>query len=301
MKFAPILGSNLTGRIGGIVASHNSSGTYFRRYVIPVNPNTSGQQAQRNAFATVSQRWRSLSGFEQQAWVSAGPQNTVPNSTGGSLQLTGQQLFMRMNTLRQRLGLALVTTAPTSSVVPSITIPTATVNLDGTIDITFDSGDEWNQVGGGILCSVSPLLAAGRNFNNQFLAVFGSSGFPGPVAPPAQIATPYNTQSGGRITIRCSAVTPDGRLSDYLYFDVTTPLQSVLQSIFVQSAVSAHATFNNPVVAADFAAADFQGAWRTTCTAVAQGADQFTNASPFLVVPSGAAAAYSPQVTGVTL
>lgn len=306
MKFAPLLGSNLTGRLGGIVASHNSSGTYFRRYVVPVNPNTTGQQAQRNAFAVVSQRWRGLNSIQQAAWVAAGPQNTVPNSTGGSLQLTGQQLFMRMNTLRQRIGLPLVDDAPTSDVVPAITTPAVLVALNGDISITFDNTDEWNALGGGILISSSPLLSNGRNFNNAFLATLPHEGFQGPISGSASGELAYSTVAGGRIQFRFSAVTPDGRLSDYVYVDVDTLTQAIVTGSVILSATQAEFFFSRNVDVADFTAADMD-IDGTPSTLVAQGDPNsiiWTNTTisagdAWTLIALGAAGFYTPNQTGL--
>lgn len=303
MKFNALIGSNMTGKLGGIVASHNTYGPYFRKLVIPVNRNTTGQQAQRRAFATMSQTWRALELAQQNAWGLAAPQNTVPNSTGGSLTLSGQALFMRMNVLRQRIGLPIVTNAPTSTEVPTITLPTVVLNLDGSLTITFDAGDEWNALNGGIIVSASPLLSSGRNFNSQYTDV-GTIGFPG--EDPQAFLLPYSTVAGGRITLRYRSTTPDGRLSDLTYQDITAPQQAVVQSFFVNGATTAHVQFSRNIDAADFAAGDFTGPWQTTVTAVAQ--DQpntliltgtvFHSPSTFILTPSGAAAAYTPVQTG---
>lgn len=306
MKFAPILGSNLTGRLGGIVASHNTNGTYFRRYVVPVNPNTTGQQAQRNSFAAVSQSWRGLSKFDQAAWTTAAPQHQVPNSTGGNLTLTGQALFMRMNTLRQRIGLALITTPPTTSEIPTITPPTVVVELDGSVTITFEAADEWNATGGGILWSASPLLSNGVNFNGQYVTVIDGSAVD-PEATPTASQLPYSTVAGGRITFRFSAVTPDGRLSDYLYVDVDVPTQAIVTSFVVASPTSAVVTFSIDVDVADFSDTDFAAPPGVIATIVQAGTNSFTitgtglaAGTPWTLNPAGAGGAYTPEQSGIT-
>ena len=47
MLFVPTIGTKLSGSLGGIVASHNRFGSYFRQRTVPVNPDTADQQMVR--------------------------------------------------------------------------------------------------------------------------------------------------------------------------------------------------------------------------------------------------------------
>jgi hypothetical protein len=302
MKFAPILGSNMTGRIGGVVASRNTYGGYFRRLVRPVNRNTTGQQAQRAAFAAVSQLWRSQSKASQNAWILAAPQHQVPNSIGGTLTLTGQALFMRMNTLRQRIGLPLIAVAPSTDDVPAITGLAVEVDLSGQATVTFNGADEWNLSNGGVLVSVSPLQAQGVNFIGQFTD-FGTD--TGPTSSMTRLI-PYDVAAGGLVRFRARATTPDGRLSDFAYVDATLPQQAIILEFLRTSSTTAQVTFSRPTPVTDFAFGDFT-LDAGTVTAIAQGTDTvwlltgtgLAGGTPYVFSPSGAGANYSPEQSGV--
>lgn len=305
MKFAPTLGSNMTGRLGGTVFSHNTYGPYARIYAVPVNRNTPGQQAQRSAFAAVSQLWRSMSKPQQVAWTVAAPQHTVPNSTGGSLVLTGQALFMRINTLRRRIGLSLLSEAPATDTVPAITIPVVSLDLTGLVGVTFDAGDEWNASDGGILVSASPLLSAGVSFNSYYTNL-GSAIFPGNTQ---QVFTlPYSTVAGGRIVLQYRSTTPDGRLSNLVYQELTAPQQAIVTSAIVTSATTVLFTFSRATPVADFGPSDFVFGTGTSVS-LAQGAlpNQIevtgvgeVAGDTWTLIPAGTASAYTPTQTGVT-
>jgi len=305
MKYAPILGSNMTGRIGGVVASHNTYGTFFRRYVVPVNPNTTGQQSQRAAFANVSQSWRQLSKAQQLAWTTAAPQHQVPNPIGGSMTLTGQALFMRLNTLRRRIGLPFVLEAPTTDEIPSITLPTIALDLDGSFTATFDAADQWNDPDGGIIVSASPLLSAGINFNGQFVDVGTAIN---PDNTPVAFQIPYSTVAGGVIRLRYRSSTPDGRLSDLVYDELTTPTQAIVTKA-QKFGVTVAFFFSREALVADFSAGEFTDN-AVAAISIAQAVDTHTIIATFAAVaagdawtltPAGAGAAYTPPQSGVVV
>jgi hypothetical protein len=211
-----------------------------------------------------------------------------------------------MNILRNRIGLSLITEAPTSTEIPAVTLPTITLDLDGSFTAEFNAGNEWNAAGGGILVSASPLLSSGRNYNSQFTDV-GNTLFPG--GTPIAFQLPYSTIAGGRIVLRYRATTPDGRLSDLVYQTITTPAQAIIQSIVVNSAILATVNFANAVDANDFGPGDWTGAFQTTVSALAQGtANQivltgtgFTAAAGYTLTPNTPADLYTPIQSGITI
>ena len=99
MKFTPgIAVGALSGSIGGSTASHNKGGPYFRTRAIPTNPNTPAQLQRRAALATMSQNWRNLTMDQRNAWDEWARQNPITNALGMSINKSGHQSFVGINT-----------------------------------------------------------------------------------------------------------------------------------------------------------------------------------------------------------
>lgn len=96
--------SKYSGKLGGTVFANNRAGSYARNFVVPVNPKTSYQVAQRNRIAQFSGDWRSLSSGEQDAWATWAAAHPVIDRLGNSIQLSGHQAFVGANTLRSLAG-----------------------------------------------------------------------------------------------------------------------------------------------------------------------------------------------------
>lgn len=114
MKFRPTLADGASGSLGGMTASHNRGGYYFRTRSVPTNPNSIRQQAVRSNFGTLVQYWTAtLTPAERAAWTGYADSTPVTNVLGDPILLTGQQMFIRSNTVRLQIGAAIVVSAPT--------------------------------------------------------------------------------------------------------------------------------------------------------------------------------------------
>lgn len=112
MKITPALGP-MSGKLGGIVASHNKGGAYFRRKSIPTNPNTVRQQAIKNIFATLVEAWtETLTQAQREAWDVYAQNVPVTDSLGQTINLSGQNWYIGNNTPRLQAGLPTVANAP---------------------------------------------------------------------------------------------------------------------------------------------------------------------------------------------
>lgn len=67
MKIIPFLG-DLSGKLGGIVASRNRGGAYLKSFVKPTNPNSIAQQRARSSFGTAANSYHALSAPLKAAW-----------------------------------------------------------------------------------------------------------------------------------------------------------------------------------------------------------------------------------------
>jgi hypothetical protein len=85
----------LSGKIGGLVASHNKGGQYLRQYVIPTNPNTGRQAAVRANFGNAGSLYHTLTGSEKQAWATWASNGFRPlHGADPGVTYSGQQAFM---------------------------------------------------------------------------------------------------------------------------------------------------------------------------------------------------------------
>jgi hypothetical protein len=127
MKYIGLISSDARGASGGNVASRNRFGTYLRAHVSGVQPRTTSQVANRNAFGALSSAWRGLTAAQTQGWNTLATTVTFKDSLGNSYSPTGAQLYMLFSRNLNRAGIATAATAPTAvPAIPAITGLTAT-------------------------------------------------------------------------------------------------------------------------------------------------------------------------------
>jgi hypothetical protein len=85
------------GKIGGHVASKNRGGSYFRTKVTPVNPRTASQFTVRGRFGTLSQSWKTLTQAQRDSWNAAVSAWSKSDIFSDVRNLTGLQLYQRLN------------------------------------------------------------------------------------------------------------------------------------------------------------------------------------------------------------
>ncbi len=178
MKFLPgIAVGAASGSMGGVVASHNRGGQYFRRRATPVNPMTSFQSEVRAQLAGLSSGWRNLTDEQRLAWEQAATSYTTVNSLGSSVQLTGQQLYIRAN---QRLALYspsnVMTTPPVSWVVDALTsVALTTLETDegAFTDLAATIVPAAIPANHLLILRFSPPLMSGIRFVKKYLRTLG--------------------------------------------------------------------------------------------------------------------------------
>lgn len=94
MKFKGTFVSDLSGSLGGLVASRNKAGGFLRARVTPTNPQTNVQQANRSAFGSAGSSFHALTPLQKQLWNQFAIDHFTPR--GGRLPgvtYTGQQAY----------------------------------------------------------------------------------------------------------------------------------------------------------------------------------------------------------------
>jgi hypothetical protein len=167
MLFTSPVYSQASGSIAGITYSHNRGGMYTRARVTPTDPSTALQQIMRAAMGVLAPYWgNTLTPAERDAWRLYADNVPWTNPLGQSIFLTGQQHFLRTNTVRIQFGEAILDAAPTVFDLGTFTPPTFTAATDGpTADITFDNTDPWaNGTGGFMYIFTGKSVGSGRAF-----------------------------------------------------------------------------------------------------------------------------------------
>lgn len=210
--------TQLSGAMGGIVGSHNRFGMYVRARTIPVNPNTSYQQAIRSYMAVLSTRWQdTLTPAQRSLWEVYGDNVPVINRLGDTIYLTGLNHFCRSNVPRLIEAFAPVDDGPTDFVLPSFTAPTiAFLEATDQIQITFNNADDWaNETGAVMQAYVSRPVAPTINYFKGPYRYAGSILGNDTVPPtsPATIALPFPAVAGQKLFARIQVFRKDGRLS----------------------------------------------------------------------------------------
>lgn len=216
MKYAPgLMVGQLSGSTGSTTASHNRFGSYFRSRVIPVNPNSSSQQAVRGLFGGFSQAWRTLTESQRDGWASLAENVPRVDSLGVSYVLTGAQLYIGTNQLRDAVGDASIATAPALDSPPVVTSMTLTATGPATLSIAYTAtgGAATNN----FIIRASATRSAGRTFVKrselkQIQVVAGN------VATPISILAAYEalfgatwaTQVGMEIVVEMFPVSENG-------------------------------------------------------------------------------------------
>jgi hypothetical protein len=224
--FKPTLGTQLSGSLGGIVASHNAGGAYFRARTTPVNPNTTFQQVVRAAFANLASIWTgTLTQAQRDAWDVYADNVKVTNRIGEQVNISGIAHFTRSNVARIQFGHARVDDGPTEFNLGGMAIVSLDTYSGATQTGNFNfntSGlsDPWaNEAGGFMFLFLSRPQNPGINyFRGPYRAIASVTGDPVPPVSPSVTGVPFAITEGQRLFGRAIASTADGRLSADQFF-----------------------------------------------------------------------------------
>ena len=134
MKF---LGVPSSGSIAGTTSSHNRAGQYTRNRRSPTQPVGTGRRAAiRTAFGAAAKGYAALTGAQQAAWTAYAAMYPITDSLGQSVVLTGQQMYVAINTQLLNVGAAQSGVPPVSNAVASAGVPTLVVVSSGAITLT---------------------------------------------------------------------------------------------------------------------------------------------------------------------
>jgi len=217
MKFQSAIITAASGSIGGMTASHNKGGLYFRGRTIPTNPNTPQQQAVRGFLAYLANYWRStLTPEQREIWTFVAENVGVIDSLGQTRYLSGMAYFCRSNSPRLQGGLDLIDEPVGDVGIAQLSDLTFTASeADQEVSITFNANDAWAKAVGGAL-----LVLASAGYNPSVTYHKGPYRYAGKIpgaavapASPQVIALPFAVAQGQRVFFQARATELGSNLS----------------------------------------------------------------------------------------
>jgi len=137
IKFTAFL-ADVRGSVAGTVFSKNTYGAYTRTKVTPINPQTAAQSAVRQFFGQLSQSWRGLTQAQRDLWNQSASNFSRNNVFGDQVNLTGFNLYKRLNQNLLNVGQAVIANAPLPSDVFGFTGSSLVANTTaGTLVLTY--------------------------------------------------------------------------------------------------------------------------------------------------------------------
>ena len=150
------------GKLGGLVASRNRSGSYMRTKVSPSNPQSVAQTEVRNYLTSVSQAWRGLTSAQRLAWNNAVASFKSTNIFGDGVTPSGFNLYSRLNQNLKLIGASVITTPPLPANVPAFTSCTITPDFTtGDFEVAFAPAIGATE---NVLVYATPGVSAGKSF-----------------------------------------------------------------------------------------------------------------------------------------
>ena len=157
-KFGMMM-TDARGKLGGQVFTKNRSGAIIRTKVTPSNARTERQMFIRNALATISALWSTLTQQQRDSFDGAVEQWQGTNIFGDVVNPTGKTLFTKLNLNLKNSLQAQILLAPVKSILPAFAVSA----------VEYDNGDitalvTGNAVGFKIVVSATAPQSQGTAF-----------------------------------------------------------------------------------------------------------------------------------------
>lgn len=219
MKIKSQIITEASGSMGGLTASHNRGGLYFRARTIPVNPGSPQQVEIRAFMAQLTSLWLNvLTSTQRSGWDTYAENVQLPDTLGEARNTGGIGMYVRSNSPRLQAGLARIDDAPTifniGEYFPT-SLPTASVATQ-LLTIPFSVADAWPaEDGAGMIFWVSrPQNPSINYFKGPYRfadVALGDSAVPR--TSPEDVPAPFPFVVGQRLFYRVNVSRADGRLS----------------------------------------------------------------------------------------
>lgn len=219
MKYTPLIGTDMTGRLGGVIASKNMYGPYFRDGSIPVNPQTSRQTAIRSAFQFLTERWHSvLTDTMRSAWDVYAKAVPIIGVNGKSQKISGFCMFIRSNVSIFTWTGSIFNPGPAVLSLPEVdpTVAVTAVAATQLLSVAFNNALPYaNETGGHLFIQMGvPQLTTRNFFKGPYRGAGKVDGAVIPPTSPKTFTAPFNISVGQKLYFQCRVARADGRLSN---------------------------------------------------------------------------------------
>lgn len=213
IKYSALV-SDMRNKLNGSVASKNRYGSYLRNKVTPVNPQTSYQQNVRQMLGSLSSQYRGLTQSQRNSFINGAQNFPFTDIFGDTRYLSGQTLFVKLNTNLLNAGESVIETAPLPVGVPefSATDLNVTTSAGDIADMQLSVSSATVPAGFVVAVYATPPLSQSINFVKNRLRFIGI----GTVAASAVDLTAMyaarfgsSAAEGERITVRIALISTD--------------------------------------------------------------------------------------------
>lgn len=217
MLFQSQIISRGSGSIGGLTASHNKGGNYFRARVTPTDPGTFFQGRVRLAMAQLVNLWNNvLTQLQRDDWAVYAINTPILNPFGEPRTVTGLNMYVRVNVPRLQALQPRADNAPVEFNTGEFTPTSTTFSVGTGPQTTFDNTDAWANEDDSIL-----LIYLSRPQNESIVFFKGPYQLAATVEGDAIIAPtspvgfvpPFFFTEGQRLFTKVSVARADGRYS----------------------------------------------------------------------------------------
>lgn len=219
VKFGPGI-VEARGSIAGVTFSRNKSGAYARARVKPVHPNTAGQVAVKAAMALMSVHWaNALSAANRAAWNLYGSNVSMLNKLGEAINLSGQNHFIRSNSILARFGGTMINAGPVVFELPEQDPTMAVSGSEAAqqLSLSWDDGLPWADEDGAFIYFYQgiPQNPQRNYFAGPWRYLGGVAGVNGAPPPgPALFVPKWAIAEGQRQWVYARIFRADGRISE---------------------------------------------------------------------------------------
>lgn len=166
--------SQMSGSLGGVTASRNRGGQYFRDRAIPVTNTSTYAMNVKARLAQLSQAWAALTAAQRQAWTQWAQQNPIVNALGFSITKSGHQSYVGINSRLLADSQAALADPPISAAPAGLLTLTQTADIgSGTFTLAYTATPLGATVKLWIRAAVED--SAGVNFVRNRLKFVGTS------------------------------------------------------------------------------------------------------------------------------
>ncbi len=208
-----------SGSIGGIVASRNRGGNYFRNRTIPIQPNTARQVEVKAIMAFLTDRWaQTLTAGQRTAWNLYAASVSMLNSLGEATYHSGFNHYIRSNFIAKMVPYPLVDDGPVVFELPAQDPTFAVTASEATqvLTLAFDDTMDWatEDLAYMFFFQGQPKNPQINFFDGpwRFIGSVGGVDPGGPVEPHAGAAQ-FAISEGQRQWVYARIMRADGRLS----------------------------------------------------------------------------------------